>query len=141
MDILEKINLFENAFNNAAWPTPKDLETFLHQYIETALWSSTDESDEPMDKNYGPQDIDSATLDKMKKDCLDFMRKAGQHIIGMKITNAAHDFWLNRNGHGAGFWDGDWPEVEGKTLDKLSESFGTFDLYVGDDGKIHGGSF
>ena len=23
-----------------------------------------------------------------------------------------HDFWLTRNGHGAGFWDGDWDDAD-----------------------------
>ena len=46
-------------------------------------------------------------------------------------------FWLNRNGHGAGFWDGDWPK-HGAELDKAAHSYGEFDLYVGDDGEIDG---
>jgi len=33
-------------------------------------------------------------------------------------AQAGHDFWLTRNGHGAGFWDGDWPE----TGDALTEA-------------------
>jgi len=44
---------------------------------------------------------------------------------------------MTRNGHGAGFWDGDWPD-DGDRLTKASEAYGTFDLYVGDDGEIHG---
>lgn len=27
---------------------------------------------------------------------------------------AGHDLWLTRNGHGAGFWDGYWPEDESR---------------------------
>jgi hypothetical protein len=52
---------------------------------------------------------------------------------------AGHAFWLTRNGHGAGFWDGDWPEPHASALDEASKAFGSFDLYVGDDGMIHGG--
>lgn len=44
----------------------------------------------------------------------------------------AHDFWLTRNNHGAGFWDGDWGEL-GDKLTELSEEFGSKDVYVGDD--------
>ena len=46
--------------------------------------------------------------------------------------------WLTRNGHGAGFWDGDWPEPVASRLTKSAKRFGSFDLYVGDDGKVHG---
>jgi hypothetical protein len=49
-----------------------------------------------------------------------------------------HDFWLTRNGHGAGFWDGDWPKEAGDRLTKACEEFGEFDLYIGDDGMIYG---
>lgn len=55
------------------------------------------------------------------------------------------DFWLTRNGHGAGFWDRDElsPVVHGSTislgdaLSTVAERFGNCDLYVGDDGEIY----
>ena len=50
---------------------------------------------------------------------------------------AGHDFWLTRNGHGSGFWDGDWPEPHATTLTHLSRSFGPSDVYLGDDGKLY----
>ena len=50
---------------------------------------------------------------------------------------AGHDFWLTRNGHGAGFWDGDWIEPAATILDKTSKHFGNVDLYVGDDRLIY----
>jgi len=31
-------------------------------------------------------------------------------------------------GHGAGFWDGDYPEPQGKLLTELSKTFGEFDF-------------
>jgi hypothetical protein len=50
---------------------------------------------------------------------------------------AGYDFWLTRNGHGAGFWDGDWPEPAATYLTKESKKFGTANLYLGDDGLIY----
>ena len=38
----------------------------------------------------------------------------------------------------AGIWDGDWPKGIAEGLDKLAKGFGTFGLYVGDDGLIYG---
>jgi len=118
---------------------------FVNAYIECALWSSTDESTpsggEPLDKNYGPEDLDSATRSEMKNDCNSFVQKNEKDLAesGLKDDRAGHDFWLNRNGHGAGFWDeGDDPVF--KKLSDACKSFGTYDLYVGDDGKIHGGN-
>ena len=46
-----------------------NLDDFTGAYVECALWSTNDESDEsggvPMDENYGIDDIDPATLGKM----------------------------------------------------------------------------
>lgn len=50
---------------------------------------------------------------------------------------AAHDFWLTRNGHGAGFWDGDWIEPAATKLAKAAEAFGESYAYLGDDGLIY----
>ena len=50
---------------------------------------------------------------------------------------AGHDFWLSRNGHGAGFFDGDWPE-NGDKLQAAAEKYGQVDLQV-DDGVISDG--
>ncbi len=50
---------------------------------------------------------------------------------------AGHDFWLTRNRHGAGFWDGDYPEPAASQLTKASHNYGEVSLYVGDDNLIH----
>jgi hypothetical protein len=128
----------------------RDLERFFDSYVVMALWSSNDESDEsggePMEANYGPGDIAEETEDKMVADCKKFLDKAWPILEEApdeirdyaQMEAAGHDFWLTRNGHGAGFWDGDWPKEIGTKLTKLSKSFGEFNLYVGDDGKIYG---
>ena len=91
-------------------------------------------------RNYSLNDIDDATLDKMIADCADFQERFGELIEGggMGFEHGGHDFWLTRNGHGAGFWDGDWEEPQATELDKAATSYGEFDLYLGDDGQIHG---
>ena len=50
---------------------------------------------------------------------------------------AGHDFWLTRNHHGAGFWDGDWPEPQATALTDAAHAFGERNLYLGDDGRIY----
>ncbi len=52
------------------------------------------------------------------------------------LGQAGHDFWLTRNGHGCGFWDGDWPEPQASLLTQASKAFGGVDPYVSDDGEV-----
>ena len=133
--------------------TTKPLDTFTLAYLETALWSSHDNSDpqtggEPLDRNYGIDDIDPETLARMIADCAAFQAehwgvfaadgaclRCGPDFD--EIGLAGHDFWLTRNGHGAGFWDGDWSEEAAAILTPAATAFGEFDLYVGDDGLIY----
>ena len=116
------------------------MDTFTHAYIEAALWSSTDESDEqvgePLDANYDFDDIAPETLASILDDCKAF-QEAHAEDIGSEPERAGHDFWLTRNGHGAGFWDGDWDEDIGQRLTDASDVYGSVDLYVGDDGLIY----
>ena len=46
---------------------------------------------------------------------------------------AAHDFILTRNGHGAGFWDGDWSEPIATKLTDLCKKFGEIEVYLSDN--------
>jgi len=114
---------------------------FKQQYITTALWSSTDNSEPnggyPLDKNYTQFDIAPETLMQMLDDCTRFYEANSHILVENDDSRAGHDFWLSRNGHGAGYFDGDWPE-HGDTLQEASRAFGTYDLYIGDDGKIYG---
>ena len=48
-----------------------------------------------------------------------------------------HDFWLTRNGHGAGFWDRGYSDALGERLTQAAEAFGGADWYVGDDGMVY----
>jgi hypothetical protein len=114
------------------------MDKFMQAYIEAALWSSNDESTpqggQPLDKNYGPEDLAPETLEKMKADCERFQAKNKRDIEGFE-EQAGHDFWLTRNHHGAGFWDGDWVKA-GERLTEASHRFGECHLYVGEDGII-----
>lgn len=116
------------------------LDSFTRAYFETALWSSTDESNEqggdPLDDNYGIDDIAPETRAKMIADCADFQERYDNLMLDGTSERGGHDFWLTRNRHGAGFWDGDWEH--GDELTKAAHAYGGFYLYVGDDGLIYG---
>ena len=121
---------------------------FTNAYIVAALWSSTDFDGEPLDRDHDESDIAAETLQAMRNDCAAFYDANWDSItcedglIGPDGSTqdemAGHDFWLTRCGHGAGFWDGDWPEPHATKLDNASKQFGNVDLYIGDDGKIYG---
>jgi hypothetical protein len=125
--------------------TRKDVDVFTEAYIEAALWSSTDNDGEPLDHEYNSDNLDADTKKVMKADCKRFLEKvdaAGllEHISDSHSTliHAGHDFWLTRNHHGAGFWDGDWQQRIGDDLTEIARLFGDYHLFVGDDGEIHG---
>lgn len=114
-------------------------DRFFLAYVTCALWSSNDNADDsggaPLDRNYSAEDIAPEAMNKMRADCLRFYDENFEFIAD-DIERAGHDFWLTRNGHGAGFWDGDWPEF-GDLLTERSKQFGETDLYLGDDCQIY----
>lgn len=119
------------------------MDEFTKAYIECALWSTNDES-EPLDANYSEDDIHPDTLAQIVDDCWlfqalhqdDICEDNNQSHHHTPAEMAGHDFWLTRNGHGAGFWDGNWKEPAATHLDETAHQFGAFDLYV-DDEQIH----
>lgn len=128
-------------------PSDTSERMFIAGYMEAAFWSSNDESDEqggePLDANYDKSDLDPDTKGRMERDCLRFMEQNADDLaVGdADSAQAGHDFWLTRNGHGAGFWDR--PKLYGgkAVADRLSAAckvFGEYDLYVGDDKMIYG---
>ena len=126
----------------------KDFETFLESYSECALWSTMDESTQ--DENGNPTKSFEQSESPLSDDCRAAMRSDCKDFLGQKgivavinrygsFSRAGSDFWLTRNGHGAGFWDGDWPSKPnvGGFLTRKAKEYGSVDLYVGDDGEIH----
>lgn len=115
-----------------------DFPVFLSSYIETALWSSTDDDGEPLDATYDATDLDVSALRKMREDCTDFVtaNAVTLDVCGLSASQAGHDFWLTCNGHGAGFWDRGIGKL-GEVLSDAAKVYGSCDLYVGDDGLIY----
>jgi hypothetical protein len=118
-----------------------DLDAFTRAYIECALWASTDGNDNPLDANYSVTDLSPETLASIKNTCKAFQRdnETPDYHNGQYSNEelAGHDFWLTRNGHGSGFWDGDLDKATGEKLTEAAHAYGECDLYVGDDGKLY----
>jgi len=122
------------------------MDDFTKAYCEAALFSTNDESDpetggEPLDKNYDIEDIAPEAMVQIRKDCKQFQFKHRSDIESWEGEDsegqAGYDFWLTRNGHGAGFWDGDWSEPAATRMDTTSKSFGECHLLIGDDNLIY----
>ena len=120
-----------------------DLNKFARAYVQ-AIYFTDAGPDNEIDESV--HEFSPEALDKIAADCAAFEEKAGEDIYAgctcgsgeySESERAAHDFWLTRNGHGAGFWDGDWPEPAASRLTALAKEFGQCDSYLGDDGSIH----
>ena len=126
--------------------------------IEGDEWKPVPEkpAPRPTKSSYDINDFATETLEKIKVDCDSFYNKYSElyHRAGWADNLAAHDFWLTRNRHGAGFWDRRMDELDQElnhglsenTFDRIQEllvkaahSYGEFNLYLGDDGLIYGG--
>lgn len=127
--------------------SPKELQFIAHAfdgYVECALWSTSvcptddpDETPEPLDADYESGDIHQDTLDEMLTDVVGFVSEYWGDVSTLHPGSVGHDFWLTREGHGAGFWDRGLGVV-GDRLTEACKSYGGYDLYIGDDGMVHG---
>jgi hypothetical protein len=120
-------------------------DNILDSYLETALWSShnMDKEEEFFDEKYSIEDFAPEAITQAKKDTSTFLKKAKEIVLNidpeyeLDESYAGHDFWLTRNSHGAGFWDGDYPKEIGESLTELSDRFGETYIIVGDDDKLY----
>lgn len=114
---------------------------FFNAYITAALWSSVDDNGDPLDANYTGESIAPVTVEKMRADCQKFLTEnydllSQVYKMADDYSSAGHDFWLTRNGHGAGFWDRGFGYI-GDALTDRSTEFKECPLYVGDDNLIY----
>ena len=102
--------------------TTKKEDEFIQAYIEAMYFTDTGDSGQP--------EAGSELCSEFKResviDCLSFYGRTACYLSDDEIVQAGHDFWLTRNGHGAGFWDGDWITY-GDMFTKISECYGEVD--------------
>lgn len=115
-------------------------DDFLKGYLLGLAFTASDSEGEPLFSHPGKDITDcidpiTEVFDKLSDDdkvtvmynCAHFLAQANS-MLGGNASAAGSDFHLTRNGHGAGFWDGDWP-VHGKQLTALSNTFDSCELY------------
>lgn len=133
-----------------------DRDDVWRGYIECALWSSScngqvkdgheqfcrgEDCDTQLDDlGYTPEDLGAGERVKIMTeidDLIDYVETHRPEVADhWDADQFGHDFWLTRNGHGAGFWDRGKGEL-GDWLTALVKPYGSQDLYVGDDGRVY----
>lgn len=110
----------------------------IDSFIETGLWSTSDyndgESDNPemLDRNYCLAEVSDA----FKKEASVFIDKFMELTEGLftdteiERDHLAHDLWLTVEGHGAGFWDGDYEE--GDKITEIVKGLQSYESYWGE---------
>ena len=89
-----------------------------------------------VDDHFDLTDFTVRALRKACEDCDAFQATHDDDLCDEDSETAGHDFWLTRNGHGAGFWDGDYESDKGERLTKACEVFGELYIWVNEDGKL-----
>lgn len=121
----------------------KEFAIFLQSYLDAVLFTETNDEDEPLDGLFTPSDIEAGSLAEAEKDCRDFLAKGlnGKALADFlepdEMAQAGHDFWLTRNGHGAGFWGRPvgMYRGQGKALSEIARGFCIKSGFA-EDGKV-----
>lgn len=109
--------------------TKLKLDTFTRAYLEAALWTS---DPDPGSGEWAEHDdwtienIDSVAITDAIEDCRAFQEEY-KSLLAHAGTDAqnGHNFFLTRNGHGAGFWDRGYKEEIGRKLTDAAHAYGT----------------
>ncbi len=115
-----------------------DLTAFERGYVAAAKWltyrtNEDDTIDEDCVESVSPE-----ALTEIKEECQDFQDankdnlEEAYAVHGYCEESAGHDFYLTRNGHGAGFWDQGLGAV-GERLSKACKPYGSTDNYWVDE--------
>ena len=115
------------------------MSSIVQSYLLAILWAETD-GRLPLDAaGYDTLSFSDEAVQRAETDLSEFIARAWEEAPDWQerysMERLVRDFWLTRNGHGAGFWEYD--DELGRALDKVSKHFGHCDVYVGDDGRLH----
>lgn len=115
-------------------------DRLLAAYLRGMLFASTEPDGTPLDRNHETRDIDPETRDILRTDVERFVDELPADLLELVRADADRagvDLWLTANGHGAGFWDGDWSEAGDRLTEIAKRTVKPRDPYPGDDQRIH----
>jgi hypothetical protein len=119
--------------NDATGLTDDQFKTTTHDYLTAALWTGIDEGGTPLDSMYDAHNFSRSARARAESDIVKFLSD-NKALVAEALTapgygadspegapgQLGHDFWLTRNGAGAGFWDRD--ELSGELGRKLTDA-------------------
>jgi hypothetical protein len=112
----------------------KALDAFTRAYIHAAACTQDPEPGQGEYPEPALEDINPEFIAVAMTDCSAFLDANAEHI-GEDVERAARDFWYTRNGHGCGFWGGDWPEPAATILTDAAHAYGEVCIEVFADGR------
>lgn len=120
-------------------PFARFLEEFVLAYIEAAHFTE----DEQLGDDAGSLQLAADAESVIREECEKFATE-NEALLRSACANgkytasqAGQDFWLNRNGHGSGFWDRDeLPDDISEALSDASRAAGERSLYIDDAGTL-----
>lgn len=114
---------------------PGDVDEFTRGYLECAEWCGLLDGDDIEGGRAAFDAYDDVprwgdkALATAREDCADFQQANAADLANVDASQAGHDFYLTRNRHGAGFWDGDYPEDIGRRLTDAAHVYGSADVW------------
>jgi hypothetical protein len=130
-------------YSEAAEELGAILDDFTGAYIYALYYTETgDNGQAPSDAPLHPNSLQRCITDCALFQAQHFDLLARYYAAGKDEAQAGHDFWLTRNGHGAGFWDRGLGEIGGMLTDaakafgdvcvttEQASGFGSYTLYV-----------
>lgn len=138
---------------NSGKGTEMSISEFVTGYMDAAEWTQSDDSHPDYDPEVGDgpylEDTDAewsvSACERIARDCVAFYEAHSERFDTLTSPPrectvdeyAGHNFWLTRNGHGCGFWDGRHEEPHGTILSEAARGWGEVWTAVGDDRLIY----
>lgn len=107
------------------------LKSVMDNYMEAIYFTEEfigeDEGTIRSDDEFSP-----VAMARIYNDCKTALSHARELNFEITVDNApafGHDLWLTRNGHGAGFWDGDWEDSFGRKMSEYCQTVREVNVY------------
>lgn len=117
------------------------LDAFVQGYIEAAFFTETGYAENGDLEHAAFCELAESAIVEAQEDCIEFQSAASQWLEKAReydytMEQAGRDFWLSRNGYGAGYFDRKIGAAA-DALQSLARKQGSRDMYRGDDGMIY----
>jgi hypothetical protein len=108
-----------------------DIDMIIKSYNENPY---LEELENKLINGFDENDINSESKSKTRKEIEEFINLLSDTTLDeVEPFDLGMDFWLTRNHHGSGFWDGDYSEEAEEDLMLAVKNFKEKNLIIGDD--------